>query len=600
MYFKSIKVENVGPIEDLDFSFEFCDEGNPKPLVIVGENGSGKSILVSHLINTLMSAKQEEYEDSEIESNRVYKLRTANYIKTGKNYYFTKTSLTNDICATEWHLDKIKKDFENEYGYTPANKDWNILPNDSNSIFSTNFEQKKEDTKKLVRNNCLLYFPVNRFEEPAWLNMDNLKQAADYTDLKNLTGYSNRQIISLSPLKHNRNWLLDLLLDRWMFDSQLQNIQVNSNGQLVPVTLFQGFNGISSNLVNSINRLLQIILRTNKPVSFATSTRRNRKISIKIDGKDEIPDLFQLSTGETQLLNLFLSIIRDFDLCDTSFETLNEVTGIVVVDEIDAHLHSVYQSDVLPQLIQTFPKVQFILTSHSPLFLSGLKNILGDENFNIIEMPTGDKINCDDFIEFESAVAVLKDSKQYKKQLNSEIQQLNQPTVYAEGDYDVRYIKKACELLNKSRLIQEVTWKDGDGETNLKKIWNNRKLRIFDALKNKTILLYDCEINIQESEHNKLIQRVIPLNDSNPIKIGIENLFPQQTIDRLRQVNSRFVNYKPEVKLMDDGKEVIEPEVYSLNKGQKKNICDWLCENGTVDDFYHFQGLLDNLEKELL
>ncbi|MDQ3749866.1 MAG: AAA family ATPase [Acidobacteriota bacterium] len=44
MYLKKIILENVGPIENFEITPEFSVEGNPKPIIIVGENGSGKSI----------------------------------------------------------------------------------------------------------------------------------------------------------------------------------------------------------------------------------------------------------------------------------------------------------------------------------------------------------------------------------------------------------------------------------------------------------------------------------------------------------------------------------------------------------------------------
>lgn len=46
---------------------------------------------------------------------------------------------------------------------------------------------------------------------------------------------------------------------------------------------------------------------------------------------------------------------------------LNQTPGVVLVDEIDLHLHPAWQRVVVPTLAQAFPKLQFVLTSHSPL-----------------------------------------------------------------------------------------------------------------------------------------------------------------------------------------------------------------------------------------
>jgi AAA domain, putative AbiEii toxin, Type IV TA system len=49
---------------------------------------------------------------------------------------------------------------------------------------------------------------------------------------------------------------------------------------------------------------------------------------------------------------------------------LAEVAGIVLVDEIDLHLHPAWQRAAVPTLAQAFPKLQFVFTSHSPLVAS--------------------------------------------------------------------------------------------------------------------------------------------------------------------------------------------------------------------------------------
>lgn len=52
---------------------------------------------------------------------------------------------------------------------------------------------------------------------------------------------------------------------------------------------------------------------------------------------------------------------------------IRQVAGIVLVDEIDLHLHPGWQRVVVPTLAHTFPKLQFVLTSHSPLVAGTVK-----------------------------------------------------------------------------------------------------------------------------------------------------------------------------------------------------------------------------------
>lgn len=86
MYLKKIEIENAGPIDHLSIDFPTTDSGSPKPLVIVGENGTGKTILLSYLVNTLITAKQMAFDDAEVEHGKVYKYRSPQYIKAGTHY----------------------------------------------------------------------------------------------------------------------------------------------------------------------------------------------------------------------------------------------------------------------------------------------------------------------------------------------------------------------------------------------------------------------------------------------------------------------------------------------------------------------------------
>lgn len=85
----------------------------------------------------------------------------------------------------------------------------------------------------------------------------------------------------------------------------------------------------------------------------------------------------------------FLGWLGDllFHVCETcpSGKKLIENKGIVMVDEIDLHLHPKWQMTVLQTLAKELPNIQFIVTSHSPLIVGSL------EWMNIIVMKPGSK-----------------------------------------------------------------------------------------------------------------------------------------------------------------------------------------------------------------
>jgi predicted ATP-binding protein involved in virulence len=62
--------------------------------------------------------------------------------------------------------------------------------------------------------------------------------------------------------------------------------------------------------------------------------------------------------------------------------------GIVLIDEVDIHLHPTWQRKILNQLRQTFPNIQFIVTTHSPLVAASAKEgelfVLKEEQNHVI------------------------------------------------------------------------------------------------------------------------------------------------------------------------------------------------------------------------
>ena len=116
MYFKKISLRNVGPIEKLDYEFQFHNSDNPKPLILVGTNGSGKSILLSYLLNPLLFAQQIVFDDTEVEKDKVYKLRNPQYIRNGAAFSYANMIFGADFNCYEWQLSHSREDYIKQFG----------------------------------------------------------------------------------------------------------------------------------------------------------------------------------------------------------------------------------------------------------------------------------------------------------------------------------------------------------------------------------------------------------------------------------------------------------------------------------------------------
>ncbi len=75
-----------------------------------------------------------------------------------------------------------------------------------------------------------------------------------------------------------------------------------------------------------------------------------------------------------------------------------DLSGIVLIDEIEQHLHPKWQETVLDRLCQIFPRVQFILTTHSPLVAAKAGKIGGDGGRSLIhlELKEGNVVTAKD------------------------------------------------------------------------------------------------------------------------------------------------------------------------------------------------------------
>lgn len=101
--------------------------------------------------------------------------------------------------------------------------------------------------------------------------------------------------------------------------------------------------------------------------------RRHPRQSMVIKkGKEEI-EFTQLSQGEKCYLALICDIARRLAMANPAQPSPLEGEGIVLIDEIDLHLHPKWQSEVVSKLMKVFPNCQFFLSTHSPLVLSDAK-----------------------------------------------------------------------------------------------------------------------------------------------------------------------------------------------------------------------------------
>lgn len=86
----------------------------------------------------------------------------------------------------------------------------------------------------------------------------------------------------------------------------------------------------------------------------------------------------QLSDGEKSYIVLVADIARKLSMTHPNSENVLLEHSIIIVDEVDLHLHPKWQRDMLHQLRKVFPNCQFIVSTHSPYVISNIKSREGD------------------------------------------------------------------------------------------------------------------------------------------------------------------------------------------------------------------------------
>jgi AAA domain, putative AbiEii toxin, Type IV TA system len=120
-------------------------------------------------------------------------------------------------------------------------------------------------------------------------------------------------------------------------------------------------------------KLRNIELRGKGGANNQISLIESHRIGIQVGGDElKLPAVW-LSQGYQAVISLVADIIGNIWLEAGAIVELDDMEGIVLVDELDLHLHPTWQTAIVAGLKATFPRMQFIVTTHSPLVLAGCR-----------------------------------------------------------------------------------------------------------------------------------------------------------------------------------------------------------------------------------
>jgi predicted ATP-binding protein involved in virulence len=239
-----------------------------------------------------------------------------------------------------------------------------ISPKKTNTTYvkAKNIEKVAEDMLKLSRSGKDVIFPVIAYHGTGRLWAEHEEKKAEYK--KTGEGVSQAYINCLSPKSSSKEFL------SWYktYEDEIRKFDQDSDKLLLKT-----FN-------NTIISMIPDNHWQDMAYSFAAEDLTG--IFVTPSGKKEKLHFRQLSDGYRNIIGMVADIAyRCIKLNPHLGEkAVKDTPGIVLIDELDLHLHPNWQRRIVNDLKKAFPKIQFIATTHSPFIVQSLKS---DEIWNL-------------------------------------------------------------------------------------------------------------------------------------------------------------------------------------------------------------------------
>ena len=141
-------------------------------------------------------------------------------------------------------------------------------------------------------------------------------------------------------------------------------------------------------------------------------------LRLLVDKDGEALDLSQLSDGERSFLAMICDLGRRLALANPLLDNPLHGAGVVLIDELELHLHPKWQREVPEKLRRTFPNIQFIATTHSPFVIQALQH---GKLINLDLKESGEYADksIEDIAENVMGVKVPQKSERYLKMMDA-------------------------------------------------------------------------------------------------------------------------------------------------------------------------------------
>jgi len=355
MRLKNINIQNFRCFKNYEVSFA------EKTTVFFGKNGTGKTTLINSLkiaMSFVFSKYKDKNEKLELLGNTP-DLHLANLLKTDA-YIDNHTKFYNYPITVKCAAD-----------YKDVVLNWSVVKNTANgklldTMYRDAFLKFTRDYNADLKNSQLPIFAFFSDSYPhkkinigsyakSVLKSGEIPRAFAYYQWDAETNcaeiWQNRYISQYSKINDFKNSEQDTINER-------REITFIDNR----IKAFTSALNTNYEFINKEFAVRKVILE--RPLKDVNS------ISIKIIFEDNREIFFEhLPQGYNRLLSIV------FDIAYRSYLLNGDVEpqGVVLIDEIELHLHPTLQQEVIQRFKKAFPEIQFIISTHSPLVLSNLQ-----------------------------------------------------------------------------------------------------------------------------------------------------------------------------------------------------------------------------------
>ena len=328
IFMTSLLIHKVRHLENITIPLA---EDSVKHLILTGKNGSGKTSVLEALADFL--------NDSLFLDQSLFKRVLAYYTKLSE-----KREELGEQDGTNKQIRILKEHFfQEEEDAVQDRKNIEAAYNFRCEDYNTNDLLMETKPVLLKKSNFILaFYKADRAfvaEQPKHVEKVQFKE-------------------EYSPTEFPRNEFVKYLLDLKMTEALARNSQKNEKADEI------------SGWFANLERLLKEIFEDESlKLTFDEDTF---EFHILQQGREPF-DFNTLSDCYQAVLDIVLDIMmRMVSQTGRSFDF--SLPGIVLIDEIETHLHLALQKNIMPLLTTLFPEIQFVVTTHSPFILSSIKN----------------------------------------------------------------------------------------------------------------------------------------------------------------------------------------------------------------------------------